>query len=116
MDQPEIAAAFPELVLAAEGPVMDTSCAALMKLAAAVHGQGYKVALTGEGADEALAGYVWFKTQAIRDADRQADRPRACRSLVRRFLLAADRRRLGAPAPLYGDRRRPARPSRTCTS
>ena len=47
---------------------MDTSCAALMKLAAAVHGQGYKVALTGEGADEALAGYIWYKTQATRDA------------------------------------------------
>ena len=30
-------------------------------------GQGYKVALTGEGADEALAGYVWYKTQKIRD-------------------------------------------------
>ena len=67
LSSPEIAASYPELVLAAEGPVMDTSCAALMKLAAAVHGQGYKVALTGEGADEALAGYVWFKTQAIRD-------------------------------------------------
>ena len=33
-----------------------------------MHQQGYKVALTGEGADEALAGYVWYKTQAIRDA------------------------------------------------
>ncbi len=67
MDRARIVAAFPELVTAAEGPVLDTSCAALMRLAAAVHGQGYKVALTGEGADEALAGYVWFKTQKIRD-------------------------------------------------
>ena len=63
----DIAAGYPELITAAEGPVMDTSCAALMKLAAAVHGQGYKVALTGEGADEALAGYVWFKIQKLRD-------------------------------------------------
>jgi asparagine synthase (glutamine-hydrolysing) len=68
LNSADIAASYPELVLAAEGPVMDTSCAALMKLAAAVHGQGYKVALTGEGADEALAGYVWFKTQATREA------------------------------------------------
>ena len=67
LSSPEIAASYPELVLAAEGPVMDTSCAALMKLAQAVHSQGYKVALTGEGADEALAGYVWFKTQALRE-------------------------------------------------
>ena len=38
-----------------------------MRLAGAVHEQGYKVVLTGEGADEALAGYAWFKTQKIRD-------------------------------------------------
>ncbi len=67
LGSPEIAAMYPELVLAAEGPVMDTSCAALMRLASAVHEQGYKVALTGEGADEALAGYIWYKTQATRD-------------------------------------------------
>ena len=30
-------------------------------LAREVHAQGYKVALTGEGADEWLAGYSWFK-------------------------------------------------------
>src|SRR5262249_39372304 len=67
MDRTKIASAFPELVVAAEGPVLDTSCAALMRLAGAVHEQGYKVALTGEGADEALAGYVWYKTQVIRN-------------------------------------------------
>lgn len=67
MDRSQIANAFPELVVAAEGPVLDTSCAALMKLAAAVHGQGYKVALTGEGADEALAGYIWYKSQKVRN-------------------------------------------------
>ncbi|HWE37089.1 MAG TPA: asparagine synthase C-terminal domain-containing protein, partial [Isosphaeraceae bacterium] len=67
MDRARIANAFPELTVAAEGPVLDTSCAALLRLAAAVHGQGYKVVLTGEGADEALAGYVWYKTQKARD-------------------------------------------------
>jgi len=68
MDKAKIATAFPELTVAAEGPILDTSCAALMKLAAAVHEQGYKVALTGEGADEALAGYIWFKTQMLRES------------------------------------------------
>ncbi|WP_406699894.1 asparagine synthase (glutamine-hydrolyzing) [Singulisphaera sp. Ch08] len=68
MDKAQIASAFPELTVAAEGPILDTSCAALMRLAQAVHGQGYKVALTGEGADEALAGYVWFKSQKVREA------------------------------------------------
>ncbi len=68
MNRAEIADSFPELVLAAEGPVLDTSCACLMRLARAVHDQGYKVALTGEGADEALAGYVWFKSQKVRNS------------------------------------------------
>jgi asparagine synthase (glutamine-hydrolysing) len=88
MDQSKIAHAFPELTLAAEGPVLDTSCAALMRLAQAVHEQGYKVALTGEGADEALAGYVWFKVQKVRDAigrNLGGFLPR----LTRGFLLAA---------------------------
>ncbi len=68
MDRSDIAAAFPELIRAAEGPVLDTSCTALLRLAQSVHRQGYKVALTGEGADEALAGYVWYKSQVVRDA------------------------------------------------
>ena len=58
----DICGAYPQLVTANEGPVMDTSCAALVLLAAANRREGNIVALTGEGADEALAGYVWFKT------------------------------------------------------
>jgi asparagine synthase (glutamine-hydrolysing) len=68
MNRGDIVAAYPELIRAAEGPVMDSSAACLMRLARTVHDQGYKVVLTGEGADEALAGYAWFKTQKIRDA------------------------------------------------
>jgi asparagine synthase (glutamine-hydrolysing) len=52
---------YPELIRAAESPVIDTSCAALMMLAREVHRQGFKVALTGEGADEWLAGYPWHR-------------------------------------------------------
>src|SRR5207249_1343080 len=55
----EVLSSYPELIQAAECPVVDTSCAALMMLAREVHRQGYKVALTGEGADEWLAGYPW---------------------------------------------------------
>src|SRR5262249_35015426 len=50
-----------ELIQAAEGPVIDPSCAALLLLARKVHECGYKVALTGEGADEWLAGYPWYR-------------------------------------------------------
>jgi len=61
---------YAELIRAAEYPVLDTSCAALLALSRNVHAQGYKVVLTGEGADEAFAGYVWFK---IREAARKLD-------------------------------------------
>ncbi len=57
----EVLATYPRLIRAAESPVVDTSCAALLLLAQEVHRQGYKVALTGEGADEWLAGYPWYK-------------------------------------------------------
>lgn len=64
-DGAAIASAYPKLVMASEAPVMDTSCAALYCLAAEVRRQGFKVAVTGEGADEALAGYPWFKTNRL---------------------------------------------------
>jgi asparagine synthase (glutamine-hydrolysing) len=56
---------YPELIHAAEAPVIDTSCAALMMLARKVHECGQKVVLTGEGADEWLAGYPWYKVAKI---------------------------------------------------
>ncbi len=57
----EIASGYRDLLIAAECPVIDTSSAAIYQLATAVKNAGYKVALTGEGADEALAGYPWLK-------------------------------------------------------
>lgn len=56
---------YPELVQAAEAPVIDTSCAALLQLARKVHACGQKVVLTGEGADEWLVGYPWYKAAKI---------------------------------------------------
>jgi asparagine synthase (glutamine-hydrolysing) len=61
----EIRTGYPELIAAAEFPVIDTSCLALLQLARAVHQNNYKVALTGEGADEWLAGYSWFKIRKL---------------------------------------------------
>ena len=52
---------YPRLIQAAEAPVIDTSCAALLQLAQRVHACGQKVVLTGEGADEWLIGYPWYK-------------------------------------------------------
>jgi asparagine synthase (glutamine-hydrolysing) len=61
----EVLNTYPELIRAAEGPVIDTSCTALLLLAREVHARGYKVALTGEGADEWLAGYPWHKINRV---------------------------------------------------
>lgn len=56
---------YPRLIQAAECPVIDTSCAALLQLAGRVHSAGQKVVLTGEGADEWLIGYPWYKAAKI---------------------------------------------------
>ena len=61
----EVLQTYPALIRAAECPVVDTSCAALLMLAREVHARGYKVALTGEGADEWLAGYPWYKVHKL---------------------------------------------------
>ena len=61
----EIQATYPELIQAAESPVIDTSCGALLLLARAVRQNGYKVALTGEGSDEWMAGYPWHKANRV---------------------------------------------------
>src|SRR5260221_2712251 len=56
---------YPRLIQAAEAPVIDTSCAALLQLAHRVHECGQKVVLTGEGADEWLVGYPWYKAAKL---------------------------------------------------
>jgi asparagine synthase (glutamine-hydrolysing) len=61
----EVLGTYPELTRAAEAPVIDTSCTALLLLAREVHRHGYKVALTGEGSDEWLAGYPWYKVHRL---------------------------------------------------
>jgi asparagine synthase (glutamine-hydrolysing) len=56
---------YPRLIHAAEAPVIDTSCAALLQLAQRVHRNDQKVVLTGEGSDEWLIGYPWYKGAKI---------------------------------------------------
>src|SRR4029453_7070584 len=61
----EMLKVYPRLVEAAESPVIDTSCGALLLLAQQVHSRGYKVALTGEGSDEWMPGYPWYRTHKL---------------------------------------------------
>ncbi len=62
----DIAAAFPRLVRHSEKPVLRTAPTPLMLLAEKVREVGIKVVLTGEGADEVMAGYDLFKDAKIR--------------------------------------------------
>ncbi len=106
MNRADIAASYPALIRAAEVPVMDTSCACLLRLAAAVREQGYKVTLTGEGADEALAGYVWFKMQKVRDAIFRRPGGPVAKFLRGRLFgsIGGDASRWPAPFPMAGVR------------
>jgi len=74
-----IAAAFPRLVRHAEAPLLRTAPVPMMLLADSVRAAGYKVVLTGEGADEAFGGYDLFKEAAVRRfvARQPGSRPRA---------------------------------------
>ena len=62
----QIAEAFPRLVRHAEAPVLRTAPVPLMLLSRCVREQGYKVVLTGEGADEVFGGYDIFKVAKVR--------------------------------------------------
>ena len=53
------------LHVATEAPVVDTSSTSLMMLANKVHNEGLKVVMTGEGSDEWLAGYPWFRMHKL---------------------------------------------------
>ncbi|HAK97269.1 MAG TPA: asparagine synthase (glutamine-hydrolyzing) [Planctomycetes bacterium] len=61
-----IAESFPRVVWFAEKPLLRTAPAPFMVLSRLVREHGYKVVLTGEGADEMLGGYDIYKEAAIR--------------------------------------------------
>jgi asparagine synthase (glutamine-hydrolysing) len=61
-----IGAMFPEVVRHIEQPVLRTAPAPLYQLSDFVRRRGYKVVLTGEGADEVFAGYDIFKEAKVR--------------------------------------------------
>jgi asparagine synthase (glutamine-hydrolysing) len=62
----DIAAAFPRALWHAESPILRTAPTPLMMLSGLVREQGYKVVLTGEGADEVFGGYDIFKEARVR--------------------------------------------------
>ncbi|MCC7374240.1 MAG: asparagine synthase (glutamine-hydrolyzing) [Verrucomicrobiales bacterium] len=62
----DIARVFPDVIWHTEIPVLRTSPAPMFLLSRLVRDHKFKVVLTGEGADEILAGYDIFKESEIR--------------------------------------------------
>jgi asparagine synthase (glutamine-hydrolysing) len=62
----DIAAHFPDVIRHTERPLVRSAPAALYLLARQVRDHGFKVVLTGEGADEVFGGYDIFKEAKVR--------------------------------------------------
>jgi asparagine synthase (glutamine-hydrolysing) len=93
----DIAEAFPEVVRAAEKPMLRTAPGPLLRLSRAVREAGFKVVLTGEGADELFGGYGIFQEAMIRRFwARQPDSRCARRCSARLPLPVARPRRAAA--------------------
>jgi asparagine synthase (glutamine-hydrolysing) len=66
IERADIGRHFPTLIRHTETPILRTGPLPLMLLAAQVRESGYKVVLTGEGADEVFGGYDLFKEAKVR--------------------------------------------------
>jgi len=62
----DVADAFPEVVRRAEKPMLRTAPGPLLRLSRTVRESGFKVVLTGEGADEIFGGYNIFREAMVR--------------------------------------------------
>ena len=62
----DVGRVFPDVIWHAETPMLRTSPAPLFLLSKLVYNHDLKVVLTGEGADEILAGYNIFKEMKVR--------------------------------------------------
>jgi asparagine synthase (glutamine-hydrolysing) len=103
----DIGKVFPDVIWHCETPLLRTAPAPMFLLSRLVNRSGYKVVLTGEGADEFLAGYDIFKEAGIRAFwSRRPDssiRPKLLRSI---YPDLANLSRLGPKylASFFGER------------
>src|SRR3569623_725333 len=81
----DIARAFPNVIRAAETPILRTAPAPLQRLSAHVREAGYKEVLTGEGSDEIFAGYDIFREAKVRRFVARNPAPRIRPHLFRRL-------------------------------
>ncbi|MBL9126020.1 MAG: asparagine synthase (glutamine-hydrolyzing) [Verrucomicrobiales bacterium] len=95
----DIGRVFPEVVWHAETPLVRTAPAPMFLLSKRVRDAGYKVVLTGEGADELLGGYDVFKEAKIRRF--WSGQPASTRRPRLLGRLYPDIARLSATSPAY---------------
>lgn len=69
VSQQDIISALPDAVYHAEGTAINGHLAAKFLLNQRIHAAGFKVALTGEGADECLAGYPHLRQDLSGESD-----------------------------------------------
>lgn len=81
----QIAEHFPPVIWHCEGPLLRTAPVPLMLLSSLVRNDGFKVVLTGEGADEIFGGYNIYKEAKIR-AFWSKDLKSRCRPLLLKEL------------------------------
>jgi len=101
LDGPAIAELMPRVVYLSEKPTLRTAPAPLLKLSETVRASGYKVVLTGEGADEMFAGYDVFKLDKVRRFWARRPESRSRPQLLHRLYpyLAQDLGRAGRLLP-----------------
>ena len=81
----DISGVFPDVVWHTESPLLRTAPAPLFLLSRLTRDSGYKVVLTGDGADEMLGGYDIFKEAKIRRFWSKCPASTRRASLVRRL-------------------------------
>lgn len=78
----DIATVFPQVVFHAETPILRAAPAPLFLLSKLVRDSGFKVVVTGEGADEVLGGYDIYREAQVRQFwSRDPDSPRRARAV-----------------------------------
>ncbi|CAF1022156.1 unnamed protein product [Rotaria sp. Silwood1] len=65
----DLSAAFDDVIWHCEAPAVNLNVVAKFLLSEMVHNEGFKVVLTGEGADEHFAGYSFLMADYLREED-----------------------------------------------
>lgn len=97
----DIAEDFPQVVALAERTLLRTAPAPMLRLAKLVRSEGFKVVLTGEGADELFAGYNIFKEAKVRRLWAKEPDSRLRPLILRRLYPYLDLGKSGAFLPHF---------------